>query len=449
MTGSRHEIDMTQGALMPALIKFSLPLILSGVLQLAFNAADLIVVGKYAGEVYLAAVGSNTALVSLLLNVMLGVCTGTSVMTARYFGAKEGESLKKMVHTSVLTGFAGGVIFAVLGIILAVPLLKLMGTPEEVLPLAAVYLRIYFAGLPVMQVYNFSAAILRAVGDTKRPLYYLTAAGVLNVGLNLVFVIVFKLNVAGVALATVISQLLSCALVVAALTKADGDYRLELKSLKPDAQSFKQILEIGIPAAIQSSMFSISNVLIQSSINSFGAMTMAGNTAAASIEGFIFVSLDAINQSSIASVSQNMGAKKPDRVVRAVRYCLLIEVVLSVTMGALIIIFSRPLLGFYTDEEAAIAAGITRMTIMGSFFFLNGMQHMMGGVMRSIGYSMLPTVVSLFGICGFRIVWLYTAFAANRTLQMLYISYPISWIITFSVHFILYLCLRKKAWERM
>ena len=435
---------MTQGSLLPSLIRFAIPLILSGVIQLAFNTADLIVVGRFAGENSLAAVGSNTSVITLLVNIMLGLCTGTSVMTARHFGAKDGENLKKTVDTSVVTGFAGGVILGTIGIIIARPLLTLMGTPDEVLPLAVIYLRIYFAGLPVMQLYNFSAAILKAVGDSKRPLYFLTAAGILNVGLNLFFVIVLQMNVAGVALATVISQVLSCLLTLRALITSDGIFRLDIRHLRFSSIAFKELMKIGVPAGIQSSMFSISNVIIQSSINSFGAMVMAGNSAAASIEGFIFVSLDAVNQSSIACVSQNMGAEKATRVKQAVRFCLLMEFIIAAVLGACIIIFSRPLLGIYTSEEEAIAAGVIRMMIFGATFFLNGMQHMMGGVMRSIGYSILPTVVSLIGICVFRIFWIFTFFAEYRTIEMLYVSYPISWILTLTAHLILYLSLRGR-----
>lgn len=443
----RHEIDMTVGRLLPKLIQFAVPVMLSGILQLAFNAADLIVVGRFAGDEALAAVGSNTALVSLILNVLMGICTGTSVIAARYYGAKDEKQLSATVNTSVFIAVAGGVLFALVGIFLAEPLLKLMGTPDEVLPLAALYLRIYFAGLPVIQLYNFSSAILRAVGDTRRPLYFLTMAGIVNVCLNLFFVIVCHLSVAGVALATVISQCLSCFLTLRTLIRADGIYRLNFKNKRFSFPVFKQIIKIGLPAGIQGSLFSVSNVIIQSSINSFGAMVMAGNSAAVSVESFIFTSLDGVNQASIASISQNMGARNYERTRKVVRYCLLMDLVIGGVMGWLMLLLRNPLLHIYTSEQEALVAGGIRMSIMGVVYFFNGFQHLMGGVMRSHGYGLLPTAVTFIGICGFRIIWIFTVFAAARTLEMLYISYPISWIITAIAQTIFYLALRKRAWS--
>ena len=445
---TKYEIDMSEGSLLPKLIRFAVPVMLSGILQLAFNAADLVVVGRFAGENSLAAVGSNTALISLIINVLLGLVTGTSVIVARYYGAKDEDNLRCTVSTSMLIALVGGIIFALIGIFLAEPLLTLMGTPEEVLPLAAVYLRIYFAGLPVLELYNFSSAVLRAVGDTKRPLYYLSLAGVINVGLNLLFVIVFKMDVAGVGLATVMSQCVSCFLTVLSLCRSKGIYRLDVKRLKFSALAFKQIIRIGLPAGIQGSMFSVSNVIIQSSINSFGAMVMAGNSAAVSVESFVFTSLDAINQASIASVSQNMGARRYDRTKKAVLYCLLMELVVGGVLGWTLILFRYPLVGIYTSEPEALAAASVRITTIGIIYFTNGMQHMMGGVMRSHGYSILPTIVTFLGVCGFRIFWIFTIFAANRTTQVLFMSYPISWVITLAAHSIFYLVLRKRAWAR-
>ena len=444
----KHEIDMTSGRLLPSLLRFAVPVILSGILQLAFNAADLIVVGRFAGDNALAAVGSNSALVSLIVNVMMGICTGTSVITARYFGSKDNDGLSATVHTSILIAFFGGFFLAIVGVLAAEPMLQLMGTPEEILPLSAVYLRIYFAGMPVMMLYNFSSAILRSVGDSKRPLYFLAMAGVINIGLNLFFVIVLKTSVAGVAIATVTSQLVSCFLTLRALVKAEGaPYRLVFKKLRFSGFVLKQILRIGIPAGIQNSLFLISNVIIQSSINSFGALVVAGNSAATSIEAFVFVSLDAVNQASIASVSQNFGAKAPSRVRRAVRYCLIIELVIGGIMGWSTYLLGETLLGIYTKDPMAISTGLLRFAILGTTFFLNGLQHMMGGVMRSIGYSILPMCVSLFGICGIRLIWIFAVYPANSVIEMLYISYPVSWLITFTIHLICYLALRKRAFR--
>ena len=391
---TKYEIDMTFWSMLPKLIKLALPVMLSGILQLAFNAADLVVVGRFAGETALAAVGSNGPLISLIINVLLGICTGTSVIVARNYGAKDERELRDTVSTSMTIGLAGGIIFALIGLFLAVPLLKAMGTPAEVLPLAAIYLRIYFAGMPVIQLYNFASAVLRAVGDTRRPLYYLAIAGVINVCLNLFFVIVLKMAVSGVALATVISQCVSCLLVILALCRSKGMYRLDLRNYRFSGRAFRHIMKIGLPAGIQSSLFSISNVIIQTTINSFGTFAMAGNSAALSIEAFIFTSQDAINQASIASASQNMGAKEYNRVRRSIRCCLLMEIVIGEGMGWLMILFSRSLLGLYVSGEEAIAAGIIRMTVIGSLYCLNGMQHMMGGVLRSLGFGILPTISS-------------------------------------------------------
>ena len=444
---TKYEIDMSEGALFTKLVRVAFPVMLSGILQLAFNACDLIVVGRFAGETALAAVGSNSALVSLIINVLLGICTGTSVIIARYYGAKDENSLQKTVCTSVTIGLVGGVIFALIGIFAAEPLLRLMGTPEEVLPLAALYLRIYFAGLPVLELYNFSSAILRAVGDTRRPLYFLALAGVINIFLNLFFVVVVHISVAGVALATVLSQCVSCVLVLITLIRSDGIYRLDMKNFHFSFNAFKQIMRIGLPAGIQSSLFSVSNVIIQSSINSFGAVVMAGNSAASSVESFIFTSLDAVNQSSISSISQNMGARAYPRTKKSVRYCLLIELVLGEGMGWLMILAGRFLLGLYTTDAQAIEAGMVRVMIMGFLYCTNGMQHMMGGVMRAHGYSLLPTAVTFIGICGFRIFWIFTVFASHRSLEILYASYPISWVITFIAQGSCYLLLRNKAFE--
>ena len=446
---TKYEIDMTYGSMLPKLIRLGLPVMLSGILQLAFNAADLVVVGRFAGETALAAVGSNGPLISLIINVLLGICTGTSVIVARNYGAKDEKNLKETVCTSMTIGLVGGIVFALIGLFLAEPLLKLMGTPAEVLPLAALYLRIYFAGMPVIQLYNFASAVLRAVGDTKRPLYFLALAGVINVGLNLFFVIVLKIAVAGVALATVISQCVSCFLVVFTLCRSKGMYRLDMKNYRFSGGAFKQIMKICLPAGIQSSLFSISNVIIQSTINSFGTYVMAGNSAAQSIEAFIFTSQDAINQASIASVSQNMGAREYARVKKSIRYCLLMEIVVGEGMGWLMILFSRTLLGFYVSGEETIAAGIIRMTVIGSLYCLNGIQHMMGGVLRSLGFGILPTIISFVGICGFRLIWIFTYFPTHRSLWTLYASYPLSWAFTVIILFICYFALKNKAFYKV
>jgi putative MATE family efflux protein len=443
-----YEIDMSEGKLFGKLVSFAIPLLLSGLLQLAFNAADLIVVGRFAGELSLAAVGSNGALVALILNVLMGLGTGTNILVSRYFGAKNEKALLDAVQTTVIVAIIGGVIFGIAGILISGLLLQAMGTPETVLPLAKLYLRIYFCGLPIMILYNFSSAVLRAVGDSRRPLYFLSIAGVLNVGMNLIFVIVFHMGVAGVAIATVMSQCVSCVLTLRCLIKSKTICRLVLRPLRFSWTAFKEIIRIGLPAGIQGSLFSISNVLIQSSINYFGDMTMAGNAAAANIEAFLFVSMDAMNQSAVASVSQNMGARKYPRTRSAVRTCLLMEFIVATVLGGITVLFRRQLVGIYTSEEAAIAAGCIRIIILGVAYFTNGMQHMMTGVMRGLGYSILPTCITLAGICGFRVVYIYTYFAAHKTLEVLYASYPISWVLTIAAQLICYFTLRNRAYRR-
>ncbi len=443
-----YEIDMSKGKLFSKIVSFAIPLLFSGILQLAFNAADLIVVGRFSGENSLAAVGSNNALVSLIVNVLLGLGTGTSVMVSAYFGAKDEKQLLDAVRTTVVVGVVGGVIFGIAGISLSGVLLRAMGTPEGVLPLAEIYLRIYFAGLPVIILYNFSSAVLRAVGDSRRPLIYLSIAGVLNVGMNLLFVIVFRMDVAGVAIATVLSQCVSCGLTVRCLIKSKTICRLVLRPFSFSWKQFAEIIRIGLPAGIQGSLFSISNVLIQSSINSFGSMVMAGNSAAASVESFLFVSMDAMNQTAIASVSQNMGAREYARTRKAVRCCLLLELTVSFILSTFTILFRRQLVGIYTPEPEAIDAGSVRLFVLGVLYFTNGMQHMLTGVMRGHGYSILPTCITLLGICGFRILFIYTYFAAHRTLEVLYISYPISWIITIIAQTLCYFLLREKAYRK-
>ncbi len=439
---------MTEGKLLPKLFAFALPVLLSGVLQLAFNAADLIVVGRFCGEDALAAVGSNTALVSLIVNVLMGMGTGASVLAARYYGARDEKQMRDTVETTVLVAGIGGILFALLGVFVSGPLLKLMQTPAGVLPLAGLYLRIYFCGLPVMALYNFCAAILRSVGDTQRPLYYMAIAGVLNVLLNVFFVVVVKIGVAGVAIATVASQCVSCFLVLRCLRKSDGIYRLRGGKLRFSVAQFRKLLIIGVPAGIQGSLFSISNVLVQSSINSFGAAVMAGNSAAGSIEAFGFVAQDSINQAAVASVSQNMGGREYGRTKQAVLYCSLLEIGFSVLLAGCFMIFRYPLLHIYTGDADAVEAGSTRMLVLGAVYFLNGLQNMMTGAMRGHGFSILPTGITLLGICGFRVIWITTAFAATHSLIILYLSYPISWVITALAQYILYFSLRGRAFQR-
>ena len=443
---TRHEIDMSEGKLLPKLLLFFLPLMLTNMLQLTFNTADLIVVGRYGGEHSLAAVGSNTALITLIVCVLGGIGTGSNVLVARYYGAKDVKSLKETISTTVIIAVLGGILVGFIGVFAAEPILRLMGTPEEVLPLTVLYLRIYFCGMPVMALYNFSSAVLRAVGDTRRPLYYLSLAGVLNVLMNLLFLIVFHMDVAGVAIATVLSQCVSCFLTVRCLIRADTIYRLDTKQMRFSKRQFTQLMRIGLPAGIQGSLFSLSNMAIQSSINSFGAVVMAGNSAGASIESFLFCSQDSITQAATASVSQNMGAGKYDRTKAAVLNCSILVIIVSMTLSCVTMLFRRQLVGIYTSDPNAITAGATRLLVTGIIYFMNGLMNMMTGAIRGHGYSVLPTAVTLIGVCAFRIIWVYTFFAWNPTLTVLYISYPVSWTITAAAQYISYFLIRKKAY---
>ena len=442
-----HEIDFSEGRLLPKLFSFSLPVMLSGILQLAFNAADLIVVGRFEGEVALAAVGSNGALVSLVVNVFMGLGSGVSVLAARYFGAKDDRRMGETVETAAIVGVLGGILTALVGLILSVPMLRIMSTPENVLPLAAVYLRIYFLGIPFLATYNFLSAVLRSVGDTRRPLLYMAVAGVVNVLLNLLLVVVFHLGVVGVAVATVASELLSCILTVRCLLRSEGAYRLPRGKLHFSRAVFLQMLHIGLPAGIQGSLFSISNVIIQSSVNSFGAAVVAGNAAAASLEGFGYCCQDSVCQATVAAASQCMGARQYDRVRSVTTVCNILSVFASMVPYGVILLFRYPLLHAYTAEPAAVEAGVVRLFYLGALYFTAGFMGVMTGVLRGYGYSILPTSITLVGVCGFRLVWIFTVFARYHDLRLLYSCYPISWTLTAIGLFIAYFALRKKAVE--
>lgn len=435
---------MIHGPLLGKILLFTLPLMASSILQLLFNAADIIVVGRYAGSDALAAVGSTGALINLLTNMFIGFSVGANVLVARYYGAGKPDEVSETVHTSVMLSIIGGVLLAVIGIIFASPLLELMGTPENVLPLAALYVRIYFAGMPVILLYNYGSAILRAIGDTKRPLYYLAIAGVLNIILNLILVIVFEMSVAGVALATIISQNLSAVLVIRCLMHIEGGCHLDLHQLKIHTNKLWKILQLGLPAGLQGSIFSLSNVLIQSSVNSFGAIAMAGNSAAANIEGFTYVAMNSFYQAAITFVSQNMGAMEFRRIRKIAWQCLACVTVTGALLGNLSFFFGHQLLGIYSDEAEVIRYGIYRLEVIGTTYFLCGIMDVCVGCLRGIGYSFLPMVVSLLGACGFRILWIFTVFKGHHDLHTLYISYPISWAITASVHMICFLILYRR-----
>ncbi len=432
-----YEIDMCNGPLLGKILLFYVPLMLSGVLQLLFNAADIVVVGRYAGNEALAAVGSTGSLINLLVNVFIGLSVGANVLVARFYGSGQKKELSEMVQTAITTALVSGILLVVEGIEAAKPALKLMDTTDDVISQSVLYMRIYFVGMPVMMVYNFGSAILRAVGDTRRPLYYLLAAGVVNVLLNLVFVIVFHMGVAGVAIATVISQAISAVLVLRCLVRTESEYRLDLGQLRIARDKLLKMMQIGIPAGLQGSLFSISNVLIQSSVNSFGSVAMAGNTAASNIEGFVYTAMNAFHQAAISFTGQNFGARKYKRIGRILLICQLLVAAVGLVLGNVAYLFAGTLLQLYAPGDMeVISYGILRMSIISTTYFLCGMMDVMVGSLRGMGYSIMPMIVSLTGACLFRVVWIVTIFQKFRTLECLYWSYPISWALTFLVHLI-------------
>lgn len=442
-------MDMCNGPIFGKLLVFALPLMLSGILQLLFNAADIVVVGKFSGSHALAAVGSTGALINLFVNVFIGFSIGTNVLVAQYFGARDEKNVHETVHTSILLGIVGGFILIVAGMVFAKPMLEWMDTPEDVLSHAVLYMRIYFIGMPAMLVYNFGAAILRAIGDTRRPLYYLLSAGVINVILNLFFVIVLDMGVAGVATATVISQIVSAILIVRCLMHSDGIYRLDLHELKIYKRKMVHIAKIGLPAGVQGAVFSLSNVLIQSSVNSFGSIAMAGNTAAGNIEGFVYTSMNAVYQTALSFTSQNVGGERQDRIPKIVFQCLAIVTVVGAVLGNLAYQCGPFLLNIYSSDPEVIQYGMSRMQIICQWYFLCGIMDVAVGILRGMGYSVLPMLVSLAGACGLRVLWIFTVFVWKHSLFVLYLSYPITWTITLAVHFICFFVIwkrKKGAW---
>ncbi|MBR5303145.1 MAG: MATE family efflux transporter [Clostridia bacterium] len=435
---------MTRGPVFSQVFFFALPIMLSGILQLLFNAADTIVVGRFAGSQALAAVGSVGSLNNLIISLFIGLSVGANVLVARYTGSRSNDAVSQTVHTSVLLSVLGGLLLTVLGIVLAHPLLEIMGSPEDVIDLAVLYVRILFVGMPVQMLYNFCAAILRAVGDTKRPLYYLTIAGVINVVLNLIFVVGFHMSVAGVALATIISQAVSACLVVRCLMGMEGPTRLFLRRLRIHPGKLREIIRIGLPAGIQSSVFSLSNVVIQSSVNSFGSIVIAGNAASANIGSFIYQAMNTFQQAVTCFASQNIGARKPRRIFAAMKASMIWSVITGVALGVLSCVFGKPLLSLYSSDPAVIAAGMERQIIVCAPYFLCGMMEVMTGALRGVGYSILPMAVSILGVCVFRIFWVMTVFKAIPTLGCLMISYPVSWLMTFVVLVILF----RLVWNR-
>ena len=442
------EIDMTTGPLLPKMIRFAIPILLSTVLQLLFNAADIVVVSQFAGNEAFAAVGSTGALINLIINLFVGLSVGASIMVARAYGAKDEEMIHKVVHTAVSASVIGGIFLAFVGYFLAKPLLELMGSPDDVIDLSVLYMRIYFMGMPAILFYNYGSSIMKSAGDPDRPLIYLAISGVLNVLLNLFFVIVLKMSVDGVAIATIASQTLASVLIIRFLLRTDKAIKLVPKKIRIDLKTLGEMLKIGIPAGIQSSMFSLSNVVIQSAINSWGSTVMSANSAAGNIDGFIYGAFNAVQQSAINFASQNKGAKRYDRMTRVLWVSLAMVTVSGVILCVAATLLSRPLLHIYTNDADVVEKAVLRMEIMTCVYFLFGMGDVMGGYMRGMGYSFLPTMVTLLGVCGLRVAWIAWIYPIYGTLEWIYYSYPVTWVVTTVAMFICICITCGKYWGR-
>ncbi len=445
-----YKIDMCEGSISKKMLLFAVPLMLSGILQLLFNAADIVVVGNFAGDKSLAAVGATSSVINLLTNLFIGLSVGSSVLVANYIGANKQDDLKKTVHTAMSVSVISGLALTVIGIILAPAVLKLMQTPDEVLELAVIYLRTYFSGMTAVMVYNFGAGILRAVGDTRRPLIFLTVAGVINVVLNLIFVIAFRMDVLGVGLATVISQFVSAVLVVRCLMKENSNIRLVLKELYIDKHKLLRMIQIGLPAGFQGMLFSLANTFIQSSVNSFGTTVIAGNSASANIEGFAFTSMNAFHQATISFTSQNAGARIEKRINKILFTGIGFVLAVGIIFAVFYISFGDFLLGLYTNSPEVIEAGMRRLVIIAASYALCGMMDVVVGSLRGLGYSFVPMSVSIIGICALRLIWLATVFQIEKyhTIEMIYYTYPLSWTVTLIAHLISFAVVRRKTHKK-
>lgn len=442
---SDKKSNILNGSIFLNLLFFTIPVILTGVLQLLYNAADVIIVGRVVGSQSLAAVGSTSSITHLFINLFIGLSAGTSVCVARYIGEKDKESIEKTVHTSIMVALIGGVFLTIIGVIFSRTVLEFMKTPSDILDEASLYMKIIFLGMPANLVYNFGAAILRAEGNTKTPLTYLAISGIINVILNIIFVVYFNMRADGVALATIISQVISAFLVITYLMRSGTDCRFYIKKLKIHGKMLIGILKIGVPAGLQGMIFSISNVLIQSSINTFGSVVVAGNSASANIEGFAYTAMNATHQSMLTFVGQHIGAKKISRIKKVISLgCLQVFMVGLISSG-LLLIFSRPLLSLYAPgKEAVINSGVNRLVVILSLYFLCGLMETIVGATRGMGESLKPMIVSILGVCGIRILWIFTIFKIYQTPFSLYISYPVSWFITLLLQLIFCINTYKK-----
>ena len=442
---SKYEIDMCNGSILDKLISFSIPLMLSGILQLLFNAVDIIVVGRFTGSEALAAVGSTTALINVFVNFFIGISLGSNVLAARFYAAGKDQEMSETVHTAITLALISGVVMGIVGVVSAKGALELMDTPDNVLNLSTLYMRIYFVGMPFFMLYNYGAAILRAVGDTKRPLLFLIVSGATNVVLNLILVIRFHMGVAGVAIATVISQGISCVLVLRCLYYSEGSYQLRFSKLGMKARYVKQIFQVGVPAGIQSTIINFSNVLLQSSVNSFGSVAMAGYTAANNILGFLYVSINSITQACMSFTSQNYGVRKFKRMDKILFECLGLTMVVALVLGGGSYLFGSELMHIYTKSADVVACGMDIMLYTTVTYFLCGIMDLFPGALRGMGHSAVPMILSVIGTVGTRIVWIYWVFPQHRALDFLFISYPVSWILTIVMQVVCFYFVRKKV----
>ena len=441
--------SLTDGPLAKQILLVSLPLALSNLLQVLFNMSDVAVVGRFAGSTALGAVGSTSIFVTLFTGFLIGLGNGINVLVARFYGARHPNDVHDTVHSALIVSLIAGVILLVVGLLGSPAMLRLLNTKEDLLPGAILYLRVYFLGMPALALYNFGNAVFSSIGETKKPLYILSFAGVLNILLNLFFVIVCNLDVAGVALATIISQTVSACMVTRMLMKEEGALHLDLHHLGFHMGALKQILLIGLPAGLQSTVFSLSNVVIQSAINSFGSTVVAGNSAASNLEGFIYTGMNAFAQAAVTFTSQNVGARRYDNLDRVMRNCLLCVTVAGLFLGCGAYFGGEVLLHFYSTDEAVVAAGLSRMQIICTAYFLCGIMDTLASCLRGRGYSVIPMIVSLVGSCLLRLVWIATIFRMFRSTGTLYISYPISWALTAGVHLICLLVVRKKMNDQL
>lgn len=443
LKNNKYEIDMCNGTIMDKLVSFSLPLMLSGILQLMFNAVDIIVVGQFTGSEALAAVGSTTALIAVFTNLFIGISLGANVLAARFYASGKNKEMSETVHTSIALAFVSGMIMAVVGLLFSRLALEIMGTPDNVIDQSTLYMRIYFLGMPFFMLYNYGAAILRAVGDTRRPLMFLVVAGVTNAVLNMILVIVFHLGVAGVAIATIISQLISCILVLRCLYMTDSSYQLRFSRLCMKKFYLVQIFQVGIPAGVQSTVINISNALLQSSVNSFGSTAMAGYTAANNILGFLYASVNAVTQACMSFTSQNYGVGKYKRMDRVLLDCGILSFVIALVLGCGSYMCGGEILKVYTEDPEVIRCGVEILSITTVPYFLCGIMDLFPGALRGMGHSGVPMILSIIGTVGTRIVWIFWIFPQHRSLYTLFISYPASWFITIVLQVICFVFVRR------